>query len=101
MKQLKRVSLCKVKTCFALTNYNVRGRVCSSHGETIRTELKFGKLKGMTYLRNKSSDGKIILKYMLESKLTNLLSESGFHSKGKVMSLKVHPCTGTEALYRP
>jgi hypothetical protein len=45
----------------------------------IRMEMKFGKLKGM---RNQSSDGKIILKNMLENKRINLLSGSGCHSKG-------------------
>ena len=80
IKQLKRVSSCKVKTCFALTNYSVRDRVCSTHGEKILTELDFGKLKGM---RNQSSGGKIILKCMLDNKLINLLSGSGCHNKEK------------------
>jgi len=70
---VKRISLCKVKTCFALTNCNVRDRARSTHGEKIRTELKFVKLKGMTFLRNQSSDVIIILKYTLENKRMNLL----------------------------
>ena len=47
-----------------------------------RTVLKFGKSKGLTYLRNQSSVGKIILKYVLENKCINLFSGSGCHSKG-------------------
>jgi hypothetical protein len=70
---VKRISLCKVKICFALTNYNVRDRARSTHGEKIRIILKFIKLKGLNYLRNQSSACKIILKYTLENKRINLL----------------------------